>query len=215
MKTECPFMQIISAIGIINQSNKNKGVGKMKKKGQTIIVMAGIAIAFAGCGNAENTSAVQTQAQADANGNYLVNGSFEEPDFTGWNITNIDNVTEELDIYTRETDCYEGVQSLHFYSKTNQVNFTAEQTVSGLEEGSYKLVGHIQGEASGDSSAYFYAVVNGETVKTEAVLGGYVNWYTAELSGIQVTDGELTIGVSVATLPGGWGTIDDITLVKE
>ena len=185
----------------------------MKKKGLTLTLMlaAGIAITFAGCG----TSAIQTQAQADANGNYLVNGSFEEPDFTGWNVTNIDNVTEELDIYTRETDCYEGAQSLHFYSGTNEVNFTAEQTVSGLEEGTYKLTGHIQGEVSGNSSAYFYVTVNNETIRVEALLSGYVNWYTAELSGIQVTDGKLTVGVCVAAMPGGWGTIDDITLVKE
>lgn len=156
-------------------------------------------------------------AVADENGNYLVNGSFEEVDFTGWNVTNVDNVTEELDIYTRDTDCYEGVQSLHFYSGSNDVNFTAEQTVSGLEAGSYKMTAHIQGEAAGDENAevYFYAVVNGETVKADASLNGYVNWYTAELAGLDVQDGEVTVGVSVKTAPGGWGTIDDITLVKE
>ncbi len=156
-------------------------------------------------------------ATPDEKGNYLVNGSFEEPDFTGWNVTNIDNVTEELDVYTRETDCFEGVQSLHFYSGSNDVNFTAEQTVSGLEAGSYKMTAHIQGDAAGDENAsvYFYAIVGGETIKADASLDGYVNWYTAELPGLDVQDGEITVGVSVKTAPGGWGTIDDITLVKE
>ena len=46
-------------------------------------------------------------------------------------------------------------------------------------------------------------------------LNGYVNWYTAELPGIEPTDGAITVGVKVATAPGGWGTIDDISLVKE
>ncbi len=157
------------------------------------------------------------EAAPDEKGNYLVNGSFEEPDFTGWNVTNIDNVTEELDVYTRETDCFEGVQSLHFYSGSNDVNFTAEQTVSGLEAGSYKMTAHIQGDAAGDENAsvYFYAIVGGETIKADASLDGYVNWYTAELPGLDVQDGEITVGVSVKTAPGGWGTIDDITLVKE
>ncbi len=147
----------------------------------------------------------------------MVNGSFEEPDFTGWNVTNIDNVTEELDIYTRETDCFEGVQSLHFYSGSSDVNFTAEQTVSGLEAGTYKMTAHIQGDTAGDENAsvYFYAIVNGETIKADASLNGYVNWYTAELAGLNVEDGEVTVGVSVKIAPGGWGTIDDITLVKE
>lgn len=175
---------------------------------------------LAGCGTSGGDQAGDTggaAAVADENGNYIVNGSFEEVDFTGWVINNIDDVTEELDVYTRETDCYEGAQSLHFYSGSSDVNFTAEQTVSGLEAGSYKLTGHIQGDAAGDDNAsvYFYAVVNGETMKADATLGGYVNWYTAEIPGLNVTDGEITVGVSVTTAPGGWGTIDDITLVKE
>ena len=98
-----------------------------------------------------------------------MNGSFEEADFTGWTVTNIDNVTEELNIYDRDTDCFDGVQSLHFYSGSNNVDFYAEQKVSGLEEGSYKLTAHIQGEAAGDDNAtvYFYAIVDGEELRTE------------------------------------------------
>ncbi|MBD5513240.1 MAG: hypothetical protein HDR06_00935 [Lachnospiraceae bacterium] len=192
----------------------------MKRKICLGLMMVCMISTLAGCGTSGGDQAGDNggaTAVADENGNYIVNGSFEEVDFTGWVINNIDDVTEELDVYTRETDCYEGAQSLHFYSGSSDVNFTAEQTVSGLEAGSYKLTGHIQGDAAGDANAsvYFYAVVNGETIKTDATLGGYVNWYTAELSGVNVTDGEITVGVSVTTAPGGWGTIDDITLVKE
>lgn len=187
----------------------------MKRKLLLAVCTLGAVVAVTGCGGTNSgDSGASTAAQADENGNYVVNGSFEEADFTGWEITNIDDVTEELDIYTRETDCYEGVQSLHFYSGSHDVNFTAEQTLSGLEEGSYKLTGYIQGD-SADYTAYFYAVIDGETYQAEAVLAGYVNWYTVELSGLPVTGGDVVIGVSVTTAPGGWGTIDDITLVKE
>lgn len=160
---------------------------------------------FAGCSNT---------AKPDENGNYLINGSFEEIDFTGWTINNIDNSTEELDVYTRETDCIDGIQSLHFYSGSTDVKFTAEQTVTNLEEGTYKLTAYIQGDAT-DAEIYFYVISGGETLKAEGQLNGYVNWYTAEISGINVTDGTVTVGVSVTTAPGGWGTIDGITLVKE
>lgn len=185
----------------------------MKKKIAGVILAVGMMAAFSGCGDA---NAAKT-ANPDANGNYLINGSFEETDFAGWTVTNIDNVTEELDVYDRETDCFEGVQSLHFYSGSSNVDFFAEQTVSGLEDGSYKLTAHIQGEAAGDENAqtYFYAIVDGEEVKVDGELNGYVNWYTAELSGITPTDGAITIGIRVSTAPGGWGTIDDLTLVKE
>ncbi|MDE6386844.1 MAG: hypothetical protein K2L82_03420 [Lachnospiraceae bacterium] len=197
----------------------------MKRKLCLGLAAACMFMILAGCGKTgggqgENGSAqvsASVTATADEKGNYLVNGSFEEPDFTGWNVTNIDNVTEELDVYTRETDCFEGVQSLHFYSGSSDVNFTAEQTVSGLEAGTYKMTAHIQGDTAGDENAsvYFYAVINGETIKADASLNGYVNWYTAELAGLSVEDGEVTVGVSVKIAPGGWGTIDDITLVKE
>ena len=95
--------------------------------------------------------------------------------------------------------------------------FSAEQTVNGLEEGTYKLTAHIQGDAAGDKNAtvYFYAVVNGEEIKVDGELNGYVNWYTAEIPDLKPADGEITVGVRVTTAPGGWGTIDDLTLVKE
>lgn len=185
----------------------------MKKKMIGLILVAGMTVSLAGCGGADTVK----KAVADANGNYLVNGSFEEADFTGWTVTNIENATEELNVYDRETDCFEGVQSLHFYSGSNNVDFSAEQTVSGLEEGSYKLTAHIQGEAAGDESAqvYFYAIVDGKEKKVDGELNGYVNWHTAELPGITPTDGKITVGIRVSTAPGGWGTVDDITLVKE
>lgn len=201
----------------------------MKKRVLAGILTVGMAVMIVGCGsNGGNDSGGNdkgsdagvvstTVAAADEKGNYVVNGSFEEPDFTGWTVNNVDNVTEELDIYTRDTDCYDGVQSLHFYSGSSDVNFTAEQTLTGLEGGSYKLTGYIQGDTAGDanSSIYFYAVINGETVKADATLKGYVNWDTVEINGLNVSGGEITIGVNVTNAAGGWGTIDAISLVKE
>lgn len=203
----------------------------MRKKFLSMLLVTGMVLTCVACGGTEeekdnetggSTEATTTESQAiqavaDENGNYVVNGSFEEADFTGWTVTNVDDVTEELDVYTRESDCFEGVQCLHFYSGSNDVNFKAEQSLTGLETGSYKLTAHIQGDAAGDENAevYFYVIVGGETIKVEGELNGYVNWYTAELPGINVTDGDIVIGINVTTAPGGWGTIDDITLVKE
>lgn len=185
----------------------------MKRKLVAVLLVAAMTLVMAGCGSKEASGA----AAADENGNYVVNGSFEEVDFTGWTVTNVDDVTEELNIYDRETDCYDGVQSLHFYSGSNDVNFTAEQTISGLEAGTYKLTGYIQGDTAGDANAdiYFYAIIDGETYKAETTLNGYVAWNMAELAGLDVSNGEITIGVNVTNAPGGWGTIDAISLVKE
>lgn len=187
----------------------------MRKKFLGILLAAGVIAAMTGCGSTNNVDG--EKATEDENGNYLINGSFEEADFTGWTVNNVNDSTEELDIYDRDTDCFEGVQSLHFYSGSSNVDFSAEQTVNGLEEGTYKLTAHIQGDAAGDKNAtvYFYAVVNGEEIKVDGELNGYVNWYTAEIPDLKPADGEITVGVRVTTAPGGWGTIDDLTLVKE
>lgn len=75
--------------------------------------------------------------------------------------------TEELDIYDRDTDCFEGVQSLHFYSGSSNVDFSAG--TDGERTGGRHLQtdGTIQGDAGRDKNAtvYFYAVVNGEETK--------------------------------------------------
>lgn len=183
----------------------------MKKRMFGLLLAATMVVSMFGCGGAE-------KATPDANGNYVVNGSFEEVDFTGWTVINVDNATEELDIYTRETDCYEGVQSLHFYSGSNKIDFTAEQEIKGLEAGNYKLSGYVQGDTAGDkdSQVYFYVIVNDETLKADAALSGYVNWNCAEVPGIRLPEGgDITIGVCVKNAAGGWGTIDNITLIKE
>lgn len=191
----------------------------MRRKIWAGFLTAAITLSLCGCGSSTDTKETETTvlATADENGNYVVNGSFEEPDFTGWTVTNVDDVTEELDVYDRASDCYEGQQSLHFYSSATDVNFTAEQTISGLEAGTYKLTGYVQGDTAGDadSSVYFYAVIDGETIKADTTLSGYVAWNEAVLSGLNVQNGEITIGVSVKNAAGGWGTIDAISLVKE
>lgn len=182
----------------------------MKKKMLTGVLLITMLAALTGCGKSGGA-----KAEPDANGNYVVNGSFEEAELTGWTITNVDNVTDEVDLYGTVTDCYDGVQCLHYYS-AGDVNFTAEQTISGLEKGTYKLTGYIQGDTAGDTNAaiYFYAIVDGETIKADTTVNGYLSWNTAELSGLNI-DGDVTIGVNVTNAPGGWGTIDNITLVKE
>ena len=108
----------------------------MKRKLLHAVLVASMAVALSGCGNTSgiNADAEETQKATetenieeergtevaaaeqkenttgtpDENGNYLINGSFEEPDFSGWTVTNNNDVTEELDVYDRETDCFAG-----------------------------------------------------------------------------------------------------------
>lgn len=53
----------------------------MRKKFLGILLAAGVIAAMTGCGSTNNVDG--EKATADENGNYLINGSFEEADFTG------------------------------------------------------------------------------------------------------------------------------------
>ena len=97
------------------------------------------------------------------------------------------------------------------------VDFTVEQSLTGLEAGTYKFSAYCQGDTAGDADGkiYFYIMADGETYNVDGQLNGYVNWYCAEQDGISITGGDATIGVCVQNAAGGWGTIDAISLVKE
>lgn len=209
----------------------------MKKKMLVILLVAGLAVSMMACSSNSKTGTEGTQkqevsqqtekeegkkeevknefeAKADANGNFVVNGGFEEGDLDGWKLTNKD--CDEFNLYDRTTDCHDGEKSMHFYS-TKDFEVSAEQKLTGLENGTYTLSGFVQGDTAGDKNGriYFYAVAGTEQKKADGKLAGYLAWDEVKVEGIQVTDGTLTIGIAVKNAANGWGTIDGITLVKE
>lgn len=141
--------------------------------------------------------------------NYVNNASFEEDDMSMWTLNNIDNVTTELYVQEKSTDAFTGVKSLHFYS-TASVNFTAEQTITGLKDGDYSFTLSVQGGDCNNPEMYIYAISGGETYKCEFEVDGWRNWKTPIIENIPVTDGTLVIGVAVKCDAEGWGTIDDV-----
>lgn len=148
--------------------------------------------------------------------NYVQNPSFEEKNITMWNVT-YNGTANPTDVQTKESDALTGVNSFHFWSE-EVVDFSVEQTVSGLADGSYTLRANIQGgDVGSDAKIYLYAIVNGTTYQSEPVtLNGWVNWQTPELTGLAVDGtGEVTIGMHVTAKAKGWGTMDDFYLFKE
>lgn len=162
----------------------------------------------------KQTGSGEAAAVADESGNYVVNGDFETEDLSAWTITNVEDVTEDLGWYDRETDATSGKGSLHFYSGGN-VAFTVEQKLTGLPEGKYTLSCNIQGDGAVDPDIYLYAIVNGQTFKAETSLVGYTTWSTPVLDELNITDGNITLGIAVNNGPGGWGTIDDFSLIQQ
>jgi arabinogalactan endo-1,4-beta-galactosidase len=147
--------------------------------------------------------------------NWLTDSSFEE-DSDVWEVS-YEGSSNPTDIQTKATDAMTGENSFHFWSDSEQ-EFSVEQTVSGLAEGSYTVNANIQGGDVDDSTIiYLYAVINGETYQSDPVtLNGWCNWQTPEITDLTLDgDTDITVGMYVKCNAGGWGTIDDFYLYRQ
>ena len=148
--------------------------------------------------------------------NLLKNPGFEDADISMWNVTYPGN-KNQTDIQEKESDAFTGVKSFHFWD-SSEVEFDVEQTVSGLEEGSYTLQAQMQGGDVGSAAEIsIYAIVNGETYESDPVtLQGWINWQTPVIKDIPL-DGasDIIVGAHVKCAAGGWGTIDDFNLYRQ
>lgn len=151
-----------------------------------------------------------------ANKNWLKNPGFEQNDISMWRVS-YQGDGNPTDIQEKESDAKSGSNSFHFWSEDVQ-DFKIEQTVTGLEAGSYTASVNLQGgDVGSEAKIYLYAVVNGKIIKSEEVkLSGWCEWQVPVIKGIKL-DGqsEATIGVKVQCQAGGWGTMDDFSFVKQ
>lgn len=164
-------------------------------------------------GTLEDGTAVSCTVKI-ANVNYLQNPSFEDKNYSMWNITaQGDNPT---DYQKKSSDAKSGEMSLHFWAESEQ-DFTVEQTVTGLEAGDYTFEVNIQGGDVGSSAQiYSYVIVGDMIFESEPVkLEGWVNWKVPVIKDIPVIDEDVTVGVRVKAAAKGWGTIDDFYLYKQ
>ncbi len=143
--------------------------------------------------------------------NYVENPGFEDGDTSMWNIT-YEGASNPTDFQDNEADAHSGTFAFHFWSESD-MEFTIEQTLTALPNGTYKLSTFAQGgDMDSTSSLELFAVVNGKELTSSFMMDGYANWQTPEIGGIEVTDGTLTIGVRMKCNAKSWGTVDDFTL---
>ena len=148
--------------------------------------------------------------------NYLKDYSFEEGG-QGWEITDLKKA-DELYIEDKKTDSLTGTKHMHFWSAAkDSVEFTLEQRVEELPEGTFKFTVSIMGGDAGETDIYAYVKVDGETVGTAPMkITSYGNWDTAVIPAFfHPADSEVTVGVYVKCQGAGngaWGKIDDALL---
>jgi len=141
--------------------------------------------------------------------NYIENHSFENENRSMWVLDNIGD-TEQLRYQEKATDAFSGRFSLHFWDPS-YVEFTVEQTVTGLRPGEYSFMIHLQGGDMAGDEIYIYARADGVDYRVDTGVDGWVNWQMPKIEGIVTQSGEITVGVYVRS-NGGWGTMDDFLL---
>ncbi len=148
--------------------------------------------------------------------NYLSDSSFEEAS-PAWVITDLKKA-DELYIEDKKNDSLTGSKHMHFWSAArDSVEFTLEQTVTGLPEGKFRFSASIMGGDCGATDIYAYVKVNGETVATAPMtITFYNSWDTGVTPAFSAGEGdEVVVGVYVKCRGAGngaWGKIDDALL---
>ena len=142
--------------------------------------------------------------------NLIANSSFEDADTSMWEITG-----EGTDFQDKDSDAHSGALSLHFWS-TGDVDFTVQQTLTGLEPGTYEFGLYIQGGDADGAQIFIFADNGTDNLTQDTEVTGWCDWHDPVISGITVgDDGILTVGASVKAPAKAWGTLDDFYLYQK
>ncbi len=149
--------------------------------------------------------------------NYITDYSFEDGG-AAWKVTDLKKA-DQLYVEDKKTDSLTGSRHLHFWSAAkDSVEFTAEQTISGLPEGKFAFRISVMGGDCGATDIYAYVKIDGEeTARSEQIpITGWNNWNTGVIPEfIHPAGTEVTVGIYVkcqGTGNGAWGKIDDVLL---
>ena len=149
-------------------------------------------------------------AEVDA-GNLVRNPSFEEEDRSMWvPASNKEDIP--FDYQDKSNDAHSGNTAFHFWS-AQDMDFSIEQTVTGLAEGVYEASVWSQGGDMKDASMTFYVKADGQIYEASFMNTKWIDWQHPVLTGIPVTSGELTLGVHIVCGAKSWGTLDDFSLI--
>lgn len=144
--------------------------------------------------------------------NHLLNPSFEDG-LSGWTIT--EAVSGTVSSQKKASDARDGDTSVHFWNDS-PVEFTAEQTVTSLPNGTYRFSMYIQGDDAGeDATLLIYAISDGVRYEQTFTMDGWLYWRVPEIMDIPCSNGTITVGIAIKGAAGAWGTMDAGQLIQE
>lgn len=150
---------------------------------------------------------------AEAATNYVKNPGFEANGATqtpdGW--TTWANAGNSDADYT-ESGGHAGTYRLtHYKSTAYQVN--SYQTITGLSNGIYTLYAWVK-SGGGQKENWISASGYGGDIEMKAPIPATNNWTIVQVTGIVVTNGQLTVNFWTDANAGNWSSIDDVGLYQ-
>jgi arabinogalactan endo-1,4-beta-galactosidase len=141
---------------------------------------------------------------------FLSNPGFESGDLTSWTVVGDANA---VDVRRESRNVHGGFYALHYWLDT-PFSFTVSQTVTGLENGTYSLSAWIQGGGGETALQLLASDYGGPTQTVDIVTTGWQEWKTPTIGAIQVTNGQINVGLKVSSKGGSWAFLDDMELTK-
>lgn len=139
--------------------------------------------------------------------NLVKNGNFETGDLSQWavkgDVSAVNNSNSAGDVRDKS--------AMHYWAD-KAFSFTATQTITGLKNGQYTLSVWTQG-GGGEKAVQLVADQFGAAKMTTPITNdGWNKWHQWTIKDINVTNGQITIGIENQANAGNWGSIDDVEL---
>ncbi len=144
--------------------------------------------------------------------NLIEDASFEKGDLKDWTAA---GDTVAFSNERNSGNAHSGVRSLHYWSD-KPFKSEISHVFTGIKDGNYTLKAWTAG-GGGEKALQLFARDCGGTVATTADMTntGWQKWKQYVVTGIKVSGGRCTVGVSVDGLTGNWGSVDDIEFMHE
>jgi arabinogalactan endo-1,4-beta-galactosidase len=142
--------------------------------------------------------------------NLVKNGNFETGNLSQWAIKGdtsaVNNANSAGDVRDKS--------AMHYWAD-KPFAFTATQTITGVKNGKYALSVWTQG-GGGEKAIHLFASDYGGNKMTAAITNdGWNKWHQWTIKDINVTNGQITIGLDNQANAGNWGSFDDVELYVQ
>jgi arabinogalactan endo-1,4-beta-galactosidase len=139
--------------------------------------------------------------------NLVKNGNFETGTLDQWAIK---GDVSAVNISGSAGDV-RGKSAMHYWSD-KAFAFNTTQTIIGLKDGKYTLSVWTQGGGGEKAIQLFASDYGGSKVTATITNDGWNKWHQWTIKDINVTNGQITIGVDNQANTGNWGSFDDVEL---